>query len=228
MNPVVKVGNPFGTLLNIHISWLWILPLIAFTLVWYGVLEWLGAITASLLIFGSALSAELAQLWTVKQVGLQWQRMTVFLLGGVVERVERSNPQQEVRVAGASAVTYLLLCLIFIVLGVVLPTDSVQMGLRTVALFNAIMLLFSLLLRLTPNHDNVLHATLATFSDQPWPHDIMTLIHSIALPSFVIASVIMLTLGWLAFVCWAALAVMLSQITSLAEIYGEYPESSAV
>lgn len=219
MNAALKIGNLFGTSLNLHISWLWILPLIAFTLVWYGVSEWLGAITTTLLIFASVLSATLAQLWAAQRVGLQWQRMTLFLLGSVVERAKQSNPQQELRVAGAGSITYLLLGLIAMLLA-----NSARIELQTVAIFNTIILLFSLLLRLSPKHDNVLHATLAAFFDQPLPQNIVNIIFSFALPSFVISGIFMLAIGWVAFACWAAVAVMLSQITTTAEQYGEYQE----
>jgi hypothetical protein len=50
----------------------------------------------------------------------------------------------------------------------------------------------------------------------------MTLIHSVALMTFAVLGVFLLGISWLAFIWWFLLAVMLSQLTTVAELHGEY------
>ena len=218
----IKLGTAYGTQIMLHHSFLWLLPLTVFSLVWLDIEPLLEAIVAAALILGSVLAAVLVQLRAAKKVGLDWWRMMVFPLGGVVERTRRSTPWQEAHVTSAGLLMHLLLALLFGSLWYALPTGALGVEMEIVALFNAGLLLFSLLLRLSPNHDNLLHSALASMLQKPWPHYVMTLLHSVALVVFAVAGVFILGISWLAFGWWFLTAVMLSQLTDVAEAFGEY------
>lgn len=218
----VKLGNAFGTSLSLHVSWLWIVPFAIASLVWFDIEPLFEAAMASLLMMGSVLAATLARVWTASRLGLEWERVTFFLLGGVVQRKKRSNPWQEAQIAAAGHAVKLALAILFGTLWYLLPSGALGIEMEIVALFNIGLLVFSLLLRLSPNHDNLLHAALASTLDAPTPHYVMTFIHSVALVAFAVSSVFMLGLNWIGFGWWFIVAVMLSQLTTVAESYGEY------
>ncbi len=222
MSPQVKLGNAFGTTLAVHISWLWVLPFAVITLVWFEIEPLFEAIMASLLMLASVIAATLARCWSARRAGLEWQQATLFLLGAVVQRTYRSTPWQEAQVAGSGLVVKATLASVFGALWYMLPNGALGVEMEIVALFNLGLLMFSLLLRLSPNHDNLLHAALASVMSKPWPHYTMTFIHSLALIAFAVSSVLMIGLDWFAFGWWFVMAAMLSQLTTVAEAFGEY------
>ena len=227
MSTQLRVGNAFGTTVSIHLCWLWLLPFAVFTLVFLGVEPLLEAIVTSLLLFGSVLLATLATLRAARRVGLTWRAATIFPLGAVVRRERRSTPAQEARIASARLAVHAALALLFGGLWYMLPAGALGVEMEIVSLFNLGMLLFSLLLRLSPNHDNLLHAALAARLDSPIPHRVLSTLHTIALVTFAASSILMLGVGWLAFGWWFAMAGMLSQLTTVAEEAGEYRELSS-
>jgi hypothetical protein len=94
-----------------------------------------------------------------------------------------------------------------------------------VALFNAVLLLFSLLLRLSPHHDNLLYATLVAFLPRKVVRQVMQSLNSLALSVFAVAGVFAMAVGWWAFGLWFGVALMVSQLTEAAEELGEYRET---
>ena len=87
-------------------------------------------------------------------------------------------------------------------------------------------------MRLSPNHDNLLHAILAVAFGKAWANDLIIFIHSVLLMLFALAGVFALGFGMLTFIWWFAIALMLSHLTTIAEQQGEYrrdlPQSQLV
>ena len=218
----LTVGRAFGTLITIHTSWLWLIPFAIFSLVYLEIEPLIEAIVTSLLLFGSVLLAAIARLWAAKNQGLQWHKMTLFLVGGSIQRNARSTPSQEALIETAGLGVNLSLAILFGSLWFALPTGALGIEMEMVALFNVALVLFSFLLRLSPNHDNLLHALLAVLTDRTWAHNLMVLLHSILLMLFAISSILALSFGVLSFGWWFALAFMLSELTTTAEQQGEY------
>lgn len=222
LNQQFTLGNAFGTDLKIHASWIWLLPFAVFTLVYLGIEPLPEAIMASLLMFGSVLLATVARLRVAERQQLNWRSVTLFMLGGSVERVARSTPQQEARIEVTGIAVNLLLAGLFGSLYFALPAGALGIEMEIVALYNLGLVVFNLLLRLSPNHDNLLYAAFASVLNREWAHDIMTLIHAILLCTFALASIFAIGFSWLAFAWWFLTAWMLSQLTALAERQGEY------
>ena len=223
-NRQLTLGNAFGTTLTIHPSWLLILPFAVFTLVTLNLEPFLEATVAALLMFGSVLLSAIVRLWAAQRHGLRWPSMTLFLVGGSVQRTTRSTPVQEARIELAGVGINLLLATLFGTLWQLLPSGALGIEMEIVSLFNIMLALFALLLRLSPNHDNLLHAALVSTIGKSGSHTVMILIHIVALGLFGISSLFAISLGWLAFGWWFLIAWMLSQLTSLAEQHGEYRE----
>ena len=222
MTKTIKFGSASGTQLHLHYSWLWIAPLIIYTLVTLNLEPLPEAIITMLLIFASVLITTLVRIVFAQKNGLGWQSVTLFLLGATVKRTYLSNSRQSVQIESAGMMVSTLLAVIFGVLWFMLPTGPLGIEMEIVALFNAALVARSLLTRLSPAHDNLLHALLTKNLPAHWPSTIMTMLHSLVLIIFAASSVFMLGLGWLAFGWWFALAVMLSQIVDSAESLDEY------
>ena len=222
LNKQFTVGKAFGTTITIHLSWLWILPLSVASLVYLEIEPLLEAIVTNLLLFGSVLLAAIARLWIAQGQGLQWEKMTLFLVGGSIQRSSRSTPVQEMLIEATGLSVNLLLAILFGSLWLALPTGALGIEMELVAVFNTALVLFGFWLRLSPNHDNLLHAVFVVMFDRSWAHDLMVFLHSIILMMFAASSVLALSFGLLPFGWWFAVALMLSQLTTTAEQQGEY------
>ena len=222
MTKSFNFGSAFGTHLNIHVSWLWIAPLIVYTLVTLNLEPLTEAIITTLLIFASVLLTSLARIWFAQSNQVGWHAATLFLLGTVIERDQRSSTSQSIQIESAGIAMSTLLAIVFGAFWFVLPSGPLGIEMEIVALFNVLLLALALFTRFSPVHDNLLHAALTMWLPNPWSNTIMTLLHSILLMIFAGASVFMLGVGWLAFGWWFALALMLSHIVDSAESQGEY------
>ncbi|MGB1249980.1 MAG: hypothetical protein ACPG8W_05060 [Candidatus Promineifilaceae bacterium] len=222
LNKQLTLGSAFGTTITIHLSWLWILPLIIGSLVYMQIEPPIEAIVTGLLLFGSVLLATVARLWIANQEKLQWRKVTLFLVGSSVQRDVRSTPTQEMLIETAGLGVNLLLAILFTSLWLALPSGALGIEMEIVAIFNAALIVFGLLLRLSPNHDNLLHAAFAVVFGRTWAHDLIIFFHSVILMLFALSSIFALGFGALAFGWWFAIALMLSQLTMTAEQQGDY------
>lgn len=212
MTKTVKFGSAFGTQLNVHYSWLWIAPFIVYTLVTLNLEPLFEAIVTMLLIFASVLLTTLPRIWFAQKQRLGWRSATLFLLGAIIERDYRSHPHQSNRIELAGITVSLLLAATFGTLWYILPSGPLGIEMEVVALFNATLVLLALVTKLSPLHDNLLYALLASTTTKQWPRTMMKLLQTMLLLLFAVGSIFMLRLGWLAFGWWFVIAVMLSQI----------------
>lgn len=220
----MKLGTAFQTKILIHHSWLWFLTLGVVTLYFLEIEPLLEAVIAALLIFGSALLATLVRVYTARRVGVCWHDVMLFPLGAVTERKACSTPRQELRIASAELAVYAILALLFGWLWSHLPMDVLGIEMEIVALFNVVSFLFALFLRLSPRHDNLLHALLTPYFSAERVNQFMSRLNSLALGLFAVGGVLALAVGWWAFGVWFAVALTLSQVAGAAEKMGEYRE----
>ena len=222
MKPTIKIGSAFDSSLNIHVSWLWLLPLSILTLVWLEIEPLLEAIVTTFLLLSSVMLMVLAQIWAARQSGLTWHNVTLFIVGGIVQRDTRSTPLQAFKITAAGHLVNILLTVVFGALWWLLPVGALGIEMEIVALFNLGLLILSLVVRLTPNSDNMLHAALASVMSEAWSHYIVKFINSAALAIFCVVGLMLLSFNWIGFGWWFAIALMLSQMTTIADLYGEY------
>jgi hypothetical protein len=180
------------------------------------------AIATALLLLGSTLAMVLAQMRTAQRLELGWHKVTLFSVGGVVQRSQRSHPDQEARIALSGLAVNVTLALLFGALWYLIPQSPLGLEMEIVALFNVALFVFSFFLRLSPKHDNLLHAALTYVARPPYPNRVMRLLHTIALMTFVMSFIVAVEWSWMAFGWWFAFALMFSQLTTVAERSGEY------
>ena len=117
------------------------------------------------------------------------------------------------------------LALLFGLLFLTAPTDVLRIELEIIAIFNLFLALFATFVRLTPNHDNILFAWFATTRDEGIAKRNLSLINLIFLAIYVIGGIFLLVISWIAFGWWFLIAIMFSQLTTVAESFGEYTEN---
>lgn len=225
MNKQLGLGQAFNIPLYIHTSWIWFMVYVTFALVWFDIEPRLEALVTTLLMFGSVLAPTLGRMWVSQSLGLDWKRVVVFVLGGVVERPYRSKPHQEMQIEVVGLTTSALLVSMFALLWRAFPEGTLGVELGLLTLFNSCYLIFSTLNRLSPAHDNLLHGLLSFGAGPSVAQYTLTFIHAAVLVMFAASSVVLLGMGWLLFVGWFLFALMLSQLTTVAERMGEYRES---
>ncbi len=118
--PGLKVGRLFGVELRLDWSLLLVFALITFNLGaglfrywhpdWGDGLRWSTALAASVLFFVSVLTHELSHALVARAVGVQIDRITLFMFGGAAQmRGEPKRPLHELLIAGVGPLTSLLI-----------------------------------------------------------------------------------------------------------------------
>lgn len=210
----MKVGTAFHTNILIHHSCLWVLLVAVVALVFRNVASSVEAIIVGMLVFGSVLLATLARVFVARRSGVVWSAVLLFPVGAVARRERCSTLRQERVIASAEFVTYALLALLLSQLS----PDLFGIA----ALFNLGMLPFALLLRLSPNHENLLHAILAQAVSKNAARHVMTTLNTLFVTVFLLAGIALIVVGWWAFGLWFVVALMGSQLIESAEVMGEY------
>ncbi len=221
----MKIGTAFQTKIFLHHSWLWLSALAVGTLVLLEIEPFVEAIVAALLVFGSILLGTLVRLYTARRVGVEWSAVLLFPVGAVTRREQLSTLRQQATIASAELSVYIVLTVIFGWLWSHLPMGALGIEMEIVALYNAGLALYTLLLRVSPQHDNLLHAILSRFMPAKKTQHVMNSLNSLALSIFAVASVLAMAIDWWAFGLWFAVALMLSHVVEAAERMGEYREA---
>lgn len=128
-----SVARIFGITIEIHLSWLAILALLAWTLSdavfpdryegWSTAAYWAVGCTAAVLLFVTVLIHELAHAVVAKRRGLDVPRITLFIFGGVSHMSRQpKSPGEEFAIAAAGPLTSLVIAIVS--LGLALATEG--------------------------------------------------------------------------------------------------------
>lgn len=221
----IKIGEAFGTQMLVHISWVWLLPLAIATLVYLNIEPLVEAVITVGLLFGSVLVGAIARVREANRQGVKWYRVMLFPVGSVVEREGLSRPRSSLSIETTGIITNLALALFFGILFLALPAGALRIEMEIIAIFNLFLAIFATFIRPTPNHDNLLYAWLTQSRDDESAKITLSIINVFLLGLFVIGGLFMLAFDWIAFGWWFLIAVMFSQLTTVAETFGEYTDN---
>ncbi len=221
----VKIGTAYGTQMSVHGSWFWLAPLAIFTLIYLNVAPPIEAFFTIGLLFVSALAANLARVREASRQSLVWQKVMLFPVGSVVQRRTKSPLRAALKIETVGLLVNLSLATVFGIFFLTLPAGALRIEMEIIALYNLGLVLFALFTRRTPNHDNLLQSLFNRDKDDAPTHLVVAAINSILIGSFVIVGVAAFVISWFAFGWWFATAVMLSQLVTVAETFGDYTET---
>jgi hypothetical protein len=216
----LKLGNAWQTELYLHWTWLALMPL----LVWVVVsAEWVPLPAAIITVFswlGSVIMHELARLYAARRSQSAPPSVTLFLFGGVVHPSRRANAKSDLHSALSGAGISLILAAVFGLLWW-LETGVLGIEMELIALFNAALFLFSLLIQTSKYQPNALHAllrlTLPT-ARQQWASRVMTVLRESAVVLFAMSAIFVLELGPAPIIAlWVVVLLSFTQAAALTQ-----------
>jgi Zn-dependent protease len=167
----IRLGRIAGIDIGVHYTWLLAFVLITWSLAsgyfpanfkhWSPITYWLTGILASILLFASVLTHELAHSIVAKSRGIPVRSIILFIFGGVSNiESEPDKPGDEFTMAGVGPLTSLALALIFWGLAALVGDRQSPLAamLTYLALINAILAVFNILPGLPLDGGRVLRA----------------------------------------------------------------------
>ena len=157
--PSFRIGKILGIPVEVNLTWLIVFALVAFSLAfsyfpavydWPAWLNVLNGVLTALAFFGSIVIHELSHSLVARAGGVEIERITLFLFGGVAQMEEEpSSPGREFVMAIAGPAASLGLALVFWVLALSLRSisapDALYGPLEYLALINLSVAVFNLL-----------------------------------------------------------------------------------
>jgi Zn-dependent protease/CBS domain-containing protein len=167
----LPVGRAFGIPVYLHLSWVIVFGLIAWTLAtgYFPALDpdrpvlsyWLEGLLASALLFGSIFLHEMAHALTARAAALEIRSVTLFMFGGVAEMPrDPEDGRTELRIAAAGPVASLAVAGMFGLAAAAGPPAPLGSVCRYLAWINAAVAVFNLVPAFPLDGGRILRAVL--------------------------------------------------------------------
>lgn len=233
----IYLGRVFNIDIGLDYSWIVIFLLVTYSLAqqigsvgdWSRGLVWTGAVTASLLFFGSILLHELGHSVTSNALGIPIHSITLFIFGGVARLSrEPDRPGEEFLIAVAGPAVSLVLGVLFLLVSRYIPVEPATAGVlrevfSRVGAVNLVILIFNCIPGFPLDGGRVLRSALwAATGDYQLSTRIAAAGGSVFAYVLIIGGITLALLGgavlnglWMAFIGWFLLNIARSSVTQM-------------